>query len=402
MVKKFSDNQEFCDHIEKLQIKAMAKRTQSSYKKKLAETKSTKIAYFEAKVPKDVIYDSFMETQRLPNETMADFVSQCHSLIKRSKPNCDILHSLPNNIESVMAAFKVDALKTFTTRCQAKITMLLLLSNAWILQKEALGFGIFGVSEPLPNEERILLKMWLIQAHDTRIQRERDMQELKCPDPYNPDIKNNFVSSYSSSVDRMNPFIDITILSSNKIVQTLVNTGTCVSIIKKKSVLENHILVARQSKLSEKRQLYFSLNGLTYNWNFVVLDNWNFHCIIEFDFIRDNHIIIDQNSNKMLLPNGQYRPYKIPNVQQCIMESLIKDLLTDNIIRESSSLWYSPALLKQKKDGSNRIDQYSLPLIEELVDRLAGSKVFSIPDLISGFWQWAMNESHNEKTAFCP
>ncbi|KII67362.1 hypothetical protein RF11_07672 [Thelohanellus kitauei] len=161
-------------------------------------------------------------------------------------------------------------------------------------------------------------------------------------------------------------------------------------------------LVARQSKLSEKRQLYFSLNGLTYNWNFVVLDNWNFHCIIEFDFIRDNHIIIDQNSNKMLLPNGQYRPYKIPNVQQCIMESLIKDLLTDNIIRESSSLWYSPALLKQKKDGSNRIDQYSLPLIEELVDRLAGSKVFSIPDLISGFWQWAMNESHNEKTAFCP
>ncbi|KII74834.1 Transposon Ty3-I Gag-Pol polyprotein [Thelohanellus kitauei] len=109
------------------------------------------------------------------------------------------------------------------------------------------------------------------------------------------------------------------------------------------------------------------------------------------------------------------RPYKIPKSQQNIIEGMIDEMLKSNIISPSTSPWCSPSILVNKKDGGNRLcidyrrlnsisqkDQYPLPLIDELIDRLSGAKVFSLIDLQSGFWQCSLNPKDKEKTAFCP
>ena len=47
-------------------------------------------------------------------------------------------------------------------------------------------------------------------------------------------------------------------------------------------------------------------------------------------------------------------------------------------------------------------DAYSLPLVDEVQDRLSGSTLFSTLYMRSGYWQMPVHPSDREKTAFCP
>ncbi|KII65098.1 hypothetical protein RF11_15918 [Thelohanellus kitauei] len=71
-------------------------------------------------------------------------------------------------------------------------------------------------------------------------------------------------------------------------------------------------------------------------------------------------------------------------------------------------------IMSQKKNGSNIIcvgyrklnkvtvkDQYSLPLRDDIFDRLNGSGVFFIFNLKAGIWKIGFDESSKEKTTFC-
>ena len=82
-------------------------------------------------------------------------------------------------------------------------------------------------------------------------------------------------------------------------------------------------------------------------------------------------------------------------------------------IRQSNSPWASPVILVWKKDGSLRFcidlqklnkrtikDAYSLPRIEESLDCLNGSKIFTLLDLKSGYWQVELDEDSIPLTAF--
>ena len=97
------------------------------------------------------------------------------------------------------------------------------------------------------------------------------------------------------------------------------------------------------------------------------------------------------------------------------VDHMIKEMLDEGIIEESSSPWMAPAVYVRKKDGSIRLcvdyrtlnkqtvkDAYPLPLPDEVQDHLAGSTIYSTLDLQSGYWQIPVHPTDYEKTAFCP
>ncbi len=107
------------------------------------------------------------------------------------------------------------------------------------------------------------------------------------------------------------------------------------------------------------------------------------------------------------------RAYRIPAMQTEIVEKHVKEMLAMGVIKTSASPYASPIVLVKKADNSIRFcvdyrklnsvtvkDSYPMPLIEERIDSIFGSQIFSGLDLTSGYWQFALTTSATELTAF--
>ncbi|GJT89634.1 reverse transcriptase [Tanacetum coccineum] len=97
-------------------------------------------------------------------------------------------------------------------------------------------------------------------------------------------------------------------------------------------------------------------------------------------------------------PPVNIRPYKHPPSQKDAIELMVKELLDSGVIRNSQSPFSSPIVMVKKKDGTWRMcldyrqlnkatvkDKIPIPIVEELIDELSGSKFFSKLDLRSGY-----------------
>ena len=113
-----------------------------------------------------------------------------------------------------------------------------------------------------------------------------------------------------------------------------------------------------------------------------------------------------------------YVPFKeryrrIPPHQYEEVRKHLNEMLEIGAIRKSNSPWASAVVLVRKKDGSLRFcidlrklnvrtdkDAYSLPRIEDSLDSLNGSCIFTSIDLKAGYWQVEMDPQSIPLTAF--
>ena len=95
------------------------------------------------------------------------------------------------------------------------------------------------------------------------------------------------------------------------------------------------------------------------------------------------------------------------------MHQELKEMLEHGVIEQSKRDWAAPLVAVQKKDQTLRLcvdyrrlntslksNAYSMPRVDELIDRVRSAKYVSTLDLTKGYWQVSVAESDREKTAF--
>ena len=93
-------------------------------------------------------------------------------------------------------------------------------------------------------------------------------------------------------------------------------------------------------------------------------------------------------------------PYKMSLVELAELKKQLEELLDKKFMKSSVSPWGAPVLLVKKKDGTMRScvdyhqlnkvtikNKYHLPRIDDLMDQLVGTCVFSIINLRSSYHQ---------------
>jgi len=98
---------------------------------------------------------------------------------------------------------------------------------------------------------------------------------------------------------------------------------------------------------------------------------------------------------------------------RAVVREEVQKMLESGAIRHSKSPWASPIVLVRKKDGSVRFcvdyrrlnditkkDVTPLPRTSDMLESLAGAKIFTTLDAAAGYWHLPMRATDIEKTAF--
>ena len=124
--------------------------------------------------------------------------------------------------------------------------------------------------------------------------------------------------------------------------------------------------------------------------------------------------VIMHRINTGTSPSIRQHPRRFPYAYREETRKQITEMLEQGVITPSHSPWASPIVLVHKKDGSFRFcidyrrlnsvtirDAYPLPTVDDLLEALNGSTIFSTLDLRQGYWQIRMHPDDREKNGFC-
>lgn len=120
---------------------------------------------------------------------------------------------------------------------------------------------------------------------------------------------------------------------------------------------------------------------------------------------QDHHIPLKPNSGPV-----NSHPYRCPIAHRAEIEKITKEMLEAGVIKASTSPFASPVLVVRKKDNTWRLvvdyralnaitikNKFPIPVIEELLAELRGSKVYSKLDLRSGYHQIQVSSADTYK-----
>ena len=92
--------------------------------------------------------------------------------------------------------------------------------------------------------------------------------------------------------------------------------------------------------------------------------------------------------------------YRLPQAYRKVVKDELDEMLEHGVIEPSKSGWSFPVVLVPKKGGNVRlcvdyhrlnsatkVDNYPMPRIEDLIDRLGKARFISTIDLTKGYWQ---------------
>ena len=130
---------------------------------------------------------------------------------------------------------------------------------------------------------------------------------------------------------------------------------------------------------------------------------------LDHGFVKGHEVGIDTGDAKpVVMPS-----YRIEQAKLEAGRKLVKEFLIMKIIEPSRSAWRSPLLLVRKPDGTYRMttdlrglnsvtkqDQFPLPRIDEMLERLKGVQCMAKLDLKNAFFQILLKPEDKEKTAF--
>ena len=107
------------------------------------------------------------------------------------------------------------------------------------------------------------------------------------------------------------------------------------------------------------------------------------------------------------------KAYRIPISKREAVKQQLDEMLQQGIIKPSKSAWSSPIVLVTKPDNSIRIcidyrkvnnislsDNYPIPRISEVFEKIGNAKYMSQFDLTKGYYQIPLSDDTKEKSAF--
>lgn len=152
--------------------------------------------------------------------------------------------------------------------------------------------------------------------------------------------------------------------------------------------------------LEEKREIMEMLERVKFAFQSHELDH---------GFVKGHEVGIDTgNAEPIVMPQ-----YRMEQMKLDAGRKLVKEFLIMRILEKSKSAWRSPLLMIKKPDGTYRMttdlrglnlvtkkDQFPLPRIDDMLERLIGAKHMAKLDLKNAFFQILLKKEDREKTAF--
>ena len=112
-------------------------------------------------------------------------------------------------------------------------------------------------------------------------------------------------------------------------------------------------------------------------------------------------------------PPIRQNPYRTSEAQKLQIQECVNEMMQKGVIVPCVSSWSSPVTLVPKKDGTIRFcidyrklnaitkdDLYPIPRLDEPLALMRGSKLFSVMDCDSCYWQIPLDKQSQEKTTF--